>query len=281
MNPTTAAVRAGLARGWTLFRTTVTTPGGVLNALINNGIPLAYLILSRNADFPGTDQPLVQLALPGLIGVWVIFGAISGPGYYLAAEREDGTLLRAKAVPNGMRGYVTGLVTLSALEAFLAVAMIVIPSLIIFDLDVTAAGLLALVGWVVLGLVAAVPLGLAVGSLAKGPRAVSGWGILSITGVTAISGIFFPIQALWGWVQTIAQVLPIYWMGHGMRSALLPDAAAAEELTGSWRRLEAVGVLSAWAIMGLVVAPILLARMARRESGSMVEERRQKALQRF
>jgi hypothetical protein len=27
---------------------------------------------------------------------------------YLAAEREDGTLLRARAIPDGIRGYFTG-----------------------------------------------------------------------------------------------------------------------------------------------------------------------------
>jgi ABC-2 type transport system permease protein len=35
-----------------------------------------------------------------------------------------------------------------------------------------------------------------------------------------------------------------------------------------------------WALLGLIVAPIVLRRMARRESGSKVAERRAKALQR-
>jgi ABC-2 type transport system permease protein len=39
-------------------------------------------------------------------------------------------------------------------------------------------------------------------------------------------------------------------------------------------------VLGAWAVAGLVVAPMVLRRMARRESGSSVAARREKALQR-
>ena len=42
------------------------------------------------------------------------------------------------------------------------------------------------------------------------------------------------------------------------------------EIGHSWRHLETLGVLGAWAIAGLVLAPILLRRMARRESGSSV-----------
>jgi ABC-2 type transport system permease protein len=96
----------------------------------------------------------------------------------------------------------------------------------------------------------------------------------------AISGIFYPIASMPNWLQWIAQVFPIYWMGLGMRSALLPGSAVGVELGDSWRHLETVAVLGGWAVLGLALAPIVLRRMARRESGSSVAERREKALQR-
>jgi ABC-2 type transport system permease protein len=104
--------------------------------------------------------------------------------------------------------------------------------------------------------------------------------MLPLIGLTAISGIFYPISALPGWVQGVAQVFPIYWLGLGIRSALLPDAAAALEISGSWRHLETAAVLGAWAVAGLLLAPAVLRRMARRESGSTMEARRQQHLQR-
>jgi ABC-2 type transport system permease protein len=73
----------------------------------------------------------------------------------------------------------------------------------------------------------------------------------------------------------------MYWLGLGMRSALLPDTAVGVELGGSWRQLETIGVLGAWAVLGLIVAPIVLRRMARRESGARVAERREQLLQRI
>lgn len=103
---------------------------------------------------------------------------------------------------------------------------------------------------------------------------------LPVLGMVAISGIFYPITALPDWLQWIAQVFPAYWLGLGMRSALLPDGAVSVEIGESWRHLETVGVLGAWAVLGLVAAPIVLRRMARRESGSSVAARREKALQR-
>jgi ABC-2 type transport system permease protein len=65
-----------------------------------------------------------------------------------------------------------------------------------------------------------------------------------------------------------------------VRSALLPGNMAAVEIGHSWRHLATAGVLGAWAIAGLVLAPILLRRVARREAGSGVAARRERLLSR-
>ena len=51
------------------------------------------------------------------------------------------------------------------------------------------------------------------------------------------------------------------------------------ELGGSWRTGLVVLVLAAWAVAGLAAAPTVLRRMARRQSGSQVQEAREQALQ--
>lgn len=131
-----------------------------------------------------------------------------------------------------------------------------------------------------LGLVATLSIGAVLGSLIPSSRGAS-YVSIPVIALIAISGIFYPITALAGWLQGVAQVFPFYWLGLGMRSALLTDAAARIEIGGSWRHLETIGALGAWAVVGLVVAPIVLHRMARRESGSRVADRRVKALQRI
>ena len=99
--------------------------------------------------------------------------------------------------------------------------------------------------------------------------------------MVAISGIFYPISGLPDWLHPVAQVFPVYWLGLGTRAAMSPDAAAAAEIGDSWRHLETFGVLGLWAVVGLALAPRILRRMAQRESGSVVEARRQHAIQQF
>jgi ABC-2 type transport system permease protein len=136
---------------------------------------------------------------------------------------------------------------------------------------------LTLIWVLVLGLAAALPLGAILGSLMPSARS-AGLITLGIGGITSVSGIFYPITHLPVWLQWIGQVFPLYWLGLGMRSALLPSHLAAVEIGHSWRHLATAGVLGGWAIVGLVVAPMLLRRMARRESGSAVAARREKIL---
>ena len=154
------------------------------------------------------------------------------------------------------------------------------PSFLLFD------GLMAdpsgwwTVAWVlVLALLATLPIGMAIGALVPSAQKVGMWGMLPVMLLAGISGIFYPIDALWGWVQVVAQLFPMYWLGLGMRSAFLPDSAAALEIGGSWRTLETVLVLGAWAVVGALVVPALLRRMARRQSGSQVAAAREAATQ--
>jgi ABC-2 type transport system permease protein len=91
-----------------------------------------------------------------------------------------------------------------------------------------------------LGLVATQSIGAMLGSLISSPRG-AGYMSIPVMGLIAISGIFYPITALPEWLQWIAQAFPFYWLGLGMRSALLPDSAVSVELGESWRHLEPSG----------------------------------------
>jgi ABC-2 type transport system permease protein len=277
MTPTTAAVWAGLARGRAEIRQTYTTRQDLWNYFFPTLIFLVVLFFMRGASVPGMGFSLGSQTLPGVVGMSIMFGGLTTTMMSLAVEREDGTLLRAKAVPNGMLGYLVGKITLVSGMTVTSMVLLLIPSM--FMLEGLSINWFTFVWVLVLGLVATIPLGAVFGSLFKSPRN-AGVIMMPVMGIVAISGIFYPIESMPEWTQGLAQVFPIYWLGLGMRSAMLPDSLAAVEISDSWRHLETVGVLGAWAVAGLLVAPIVLRRMARRESGSSVAARREQALKR-
>ncbi|NEM08793.1 ABC transporter permease [Geodermatophilus normandii] len=281
MNATRNALALGVRRGWTEFVLSLRSPQDQGFYLFMGLGTLVYLWVNRDEEIDGTGISLVAYSLPGILAALLAFGVVIGPAFSLAMEREDGTLLRHKALPHGMQGYVTGQVVLHSLGLLPLLLVILVPSFLLFDgvMERGAAGWLTVTWVLALGLLATLPLGMVIGSLVPSTQKVTTWGMLPVIVVTAISGIFFPVQALWGWVQAIAQVFPTYWIGLGMRSAFLPDAAAAVELGDSWRTGTTVLVLAAWAVAGLLLTPRVLRRMARRQSGSQVAAARDAAAQ--
>ncbi|WP_410571327.1 ABC transporter permease [Amycolatopsis sp. cmx-4-61] len=281
MNARTVAVRSGLARGWIEFKQTWTNLDDVVGQLVFVVLFLGTLFFMRNATLPGTSFSLGAATVPGVLGAGIVFNGLTGAAGYLAVDREDGTLLRAKATPNGMLGYLIGKTTALSIAQLTSLTAVLIPCLFAFSALAPDGGwsYLHLLGVLVLGMAATMPIGAALGSLTNSPRSI-GLITLPVMGMGAISGIFYPITALPGWLQDVAQVFPMYWLGLGMRSALLPDAAVVVEIGQSWRPVATVAVLLAWAVLGFALAPVLLRRMARREAGSSLAERRQRAMQR-
>jgi len=223
---------------------------------------------------------LGTMMLPGVLGMFVAFGMMLVV-QFLAADREDGTLLRAKATPGGIASYLVAKVVNSSLTISAYLVIVAVPaSFFVGGLAVVGARGWFTLAWVVLlGMAATQLAGAALGSLVSSPRTASYIALL-VMALTAVSGIFYPITALPTWLQWIGQAFPIYWLGLGMRSGLLPDAAAVIEIAGSWRTLETAAALTGWTFLGLVAAPPLLRRMAQRESGSRLVDRKDRALQR-
>ncbi|MFD4990051.1 ABC transporter permease [Streptomyces sp. NPDC058374] len=272
----------GVRRGTTEFVNSLRTPTDLTYYVVGSAVFLFIILRNRNSIDETTGISSGALMLPGVLAFTMIFAALFGLATAVATEREDGTLLRAKSLPHGTTGYVVGQSTRAALEVCFSLTLLLVPGLILLD-DGWSGGLWGVphaASLLLLGVLASTPLGFAIGSLVKNPRTLGGWGFLAMGGLVGISGTFVPLSLLPGWLAGVAQVFPLYWLGHGLRSAMLPDAAAAGEINGSWQVWESYAVLGAWALVGLLLAPVLLRRMARRESGAAVSARRETALQR-
>jgi len=270
--------RLGAARGGIELRHALTYWPDLTQLLVVSAAQIVVLFLMRGSHVPGTTFSLGSLTLPSVIGMSFAFSGMLGVVSIITIDREDGTLLRAKATPDGMAAYVIGKIAVASASTLFGAVLALVLGLIAFPgVRLTLPGSVTLVWVAVLGLLATIPLGITVGSLIPDPRFL-GVAILPFGGLTAISGIFYPITHLPGWLQAIGQVFPMYWLGLGMRAALLPSHLASVEINGSWRLPLVFVALAGWAVLGLAAAPPVLRRMARRESGSRVAARRERAM---
>jgi ABC-2 type transport system permease protein len=274
----TVTMRAGLERGRIELRQNLTNGQELWGVLFFPVLGFIVMYFLRGSTVPGTSFSLGTQAVPGILAMTAAFNGMTALAMTMTMDREDGTLLRLKATPHGVPGYLAGKVISRAGTTVVGLLVPMLAAALLFDgLQVSWLTLL----WVlILGLVALLPLGAIMGSLANSTQGLS-IVTLPIMVLMAISGLFYPITGFPDWLQSIAQVFPLYWLGLGLRSALLPDSVAVAEIGESWRHLETIGVLGAWAVIGLLLAPPVLRRMARRESGSAVAARQEKAMQRL
>ncbi|HEY0496885.1 MAG TPA: ABC transporter permease [Kutzneria sp.] len=282
MNRLSSAARSGFSRGLIELRHMFTTPQDMVAFLLPTVIFMVAMAFLRAVPTGATGLSIGTLMVTSVLGSNVCFSGLLTMTQALSTEREDGTLLRAKAVPNGMLAYLIGKVVMITGATVVSLAITLTYALLMFD-QVTVpgpAGWLKLAAVLVFGLLATMPLGAVLGSVFANPRMI-GFASMPIMALLGVSGILYPITELPEWVQWVAQAFPMYWLGLGMRSGLLPDSALAVEIGHSWRGWETFGALGVWAVIGLVLAPAVLRRMARRESGSTVAARREKAMQRI
>ncbi|MFD7232646.1 ABC transporter permease [Streptomyces sp. NPDC059881] len=278
--PMTNSWRAGLQRGGIEMRHLLRNGKEMFGHLTNVVVALlvaAYL----SDDVPGTQTPMAHLVLAGF-AAYLLFqiGLINLP-QMLVTEREEGALLRLRATPGGIPAYLVAKCVLVVVVAVGSVALLLAAAALLVDgpLPHGPADWLTLLWVTTLGLLAVVPVGAAIGAVLPNPREALALVMLPTMGLLVTSGTVFPITSLPVPVQQVAAVFPLKWMAQGLRSALLPDTARTAEVAGSWELPMVALVLTAWAILGFLLAVPLLRRAARRESGSRLSARHRKAAQ--
>jgi ABC-2 type transport system permease protein len=140
-----------------------------------------------------------------------------------------------------------------------AVTMVIIGILLLigvlfYDIELPSGSQWITFLWVsLLGSAACTLLGIAVSSLAKNGRSASAVVTPFALVLQFISGVFFVFSQLPEWMQTVASVFPLKWMGQGLRSVFLPEALAAQEPAGSWELGRVALMLIAWCVVGLAL----------------------------
>lgn len=283
MNATLNAARLGLSRGRIEFLATFRSPQELLFGYLFFPalfVGMALLIGNEVEDELGVGMGTVQM-IGGMVMI-LAMAAIASVAQVLITEREDGTLLRSRSVPRGMIAYTVGKIVHIWLITVVSLALMVIPALLFLD-GFAFQGVFGVITflWILLfGLLALAPIGAIAGSLLNNPKSSVGIMILPILLLVMTSGIFFPLEVLPTWIQTVAYVFPLYWIGAGVRAAIIPAESLESGLFGAANLPVAAGVLALWALIGFLVAQRVLRTMARRQSGSRVQAAREEALKR-
>lgn len=95
-----AVLRSGVARGLIEFRQAF-SGAELVGQLLWPLATVAAIYIFRDRSIGASGLTLGTMMFPGVLGMFVAFGMFLVI-QFLAADREDGTLLRARATPGGV-----------------------------------------------------------------------------------------------------------------------------------------------------------------------------------
>ena len=271
-----AVLRAALGQARTTLVRKYSTPSG-LGSIFVVVVILGVIWFVRDIEMLDGQVGAGGYIFAGFLAFGVIASAVMGVSGELQTERDDGTLLRAKAVPHGMTGHLLAKLFVTPLDALVPVVPAVVGAALLLPGTMpTSVGRWLLLLLVFLLTVAAMmPWGAVLGSIFRSMMTFA-WVMIGIYVLAAVSGLFFPLSVLPPAVEWLARATPLYWIGAAFRWVMLPGV----EVAGDPPALVTLLVLLAWAVVGLVVAPVVLRRMARKQSGSAVAAARERVLTR-
>jgi ABC-2 type transport system permease protein len=172
-------------------------------------------------------------------------------------ERWEGTIEYTFMAPISRLTHLMGQAAFAILYGIFHTGLILGIVALFFQVDLTQANFLSMLLIVVAGSMSFVGLGMlaAVLPLLSPEKGLQMTNIIKAL-VLLVSGVYYPIEVLPGWLQPLSQISPAYYMLEGMRKALLDGAGVSTLL---------MPVIIPLLITGVITIPVGLYAFMRAE----------------
>jgi ABC-2 type transport system permease protein len=184
--------------------------------------------------------------LTGTLGYGVVATAFAGLAIVLVIRREEGILKRLRSTPVPAPTYITAVLTTTMIAFLIQAACIVAVGMVVFDASFPHR-LVSLVLALVLGAASFAALGVGVTGLIRRSEGASAVVNAIYFPMLFLSGSFFERDTFPGFLQAVADVLPLTYFIKLVFAVML----RGDEI---WERMGDVAVLGAWGLVGSAVA---------------------------
>jgi ABC-2 type transport system permease protein len=194
-----------------------------------------YLLLSSAYGTDRVEGTEVRAWFMVNMSVFGAMGAATSVGGRISLERAIGWTRQLRLTPLSGRAYLAGKAATALVVAIPSLLLLYAAGRLAKHVQLSAGTWLEVFGWTLVGLVPFVALGIWLGHLVSGDAlgALSG-GLFTVLGL--LGGIWFPVDQMPGWLQSVARSTPSYWLA----------AAGRGPLSGTHIGMHGLVVLAAW-----------------------------------
>ena len=207
--------------------------------LLEAGKTPRYSVMGSQVE----DQSLsaIEFFTPGILGWAISVAGVFGAALTLVDWRNKGVMRRLRLAPVRVGEIGAARVAVSILIAIVQTVIFLAVGIGLFGLRPSGAWWMAF-PIVIVGTFAFLAIGLLVGAVAKTVEAASAMANLVVLPMAFLSGSFFPIGSAPGWLQVIANALPLKHLNHALTDVMVRGKGAASALPE-------LGILLAFAVV--------------------------------
>jgi ABC-2 type transport system permease protein len=213
-------------------------------AFFNFLLPLLFLAFF-GALLHGKQKDL-NVIVPGIAGMSVLSTTFTALAYNMTFLREQGVLKRIRGTPMPGISYLLGIAGNAVTNTALQIAIITIAGRVFFGTG-WPRDWAELVVFVAAGVVCFASLGVAFSHAIPNFESTAAYVNAVFLPVIFVSGVFYDVRNVPGFLRGIAQALPLKHVIDGLSGAMVKGTGLATNVT-------ALGVIAAWAVLGIALA---------------------------
>jgi ABC-2 type transport system permease protein len=213
---------------------------------------VAITLIAEQVGAGAVDADISGLVLFLLIGtlVWAYLSAVLDDiSLVVQWERWEGTIEHTLMAPVPRTVHLLGMSVFGILHGLVRTVLIFAIALLFFDVDFANVDLLATASVVLVGSVSVAALAILAGLLPLlYPERGSQMSMMVQASLLLVSGVYYEVEVLPGWLQTVSFLSPATYMLDGIRSAMIDGRGVTD----------VAGTLGALALFGVVLVPLSL-----------------------
>jgi ABC-2 type transport system permease protein len=162
----------------------------------------------------------IDFLIPGILAMSILNLALFATAQPIISLRSQGVLRRLGATPLPRPTFLAAYIGLRVVIALIQTGIIVAVGAVLFNLTM-AGNWLALSGVLLLGTLAFIALAFLIAAVARTEE--SGTALTSVVQIPMLflSGIFFPIEAMPGFMRPVADALPLTYLADALRQVMV------------------------------------------------------------
>lgn len=224
-------------------------------AFFTFAFPLLFLVIfttlfgrSGQLEINGNPVTVATFYVAAIAVFSVITACYTNTAMTLAFARDLGMLKRIRGTPLPGWVYLAARVAHSVAIAILLVLICLGFGMLFYDVSVPASSWPAMLLTLAVGAATFCALGLAVTTIVPNADAAPAVVNATILPLLFVSDVFIPLQDPPEWVDVVGKVFPVRHFSDAMQYAFFPPQGS------SGLRFQSLGIMAAWAAIGLLVA---------------------------